>query len=189
MSQIPAMSNKPNPGPGRRFLDLDALAQYVHAMPILVKDVRSFHQRVDDGMTAHVERLNQVCHLTNWLKTNIEHMATQVANLQAELTLLQGMCATSSFQKEDWQLGLQEEGFVDEMTGAQDREMTTDPAETENEDNQMGLQEMGFPHEVAHAQEEGITSDPVKAQGINPSDEAAQGESDQEFGGKQEQLA
>lgn len=185
------MSNKPNPGPGRRFLDLDALAQYVQAMPILVKDVRSFHQRVDDGMTAHVERLNQVCHLTNWLKTNIEHMATQVANLQAELTLLQGMCATSSFQKEDWQLGLQEEGFVDEMTGAQDREMTTDPAETENEDdNQMGLQEMGFPHEVAHAQEEeGITSDPVKAQGINPGDEAAQGESDQEFGGKQEQLA
>lgn len=183
------MSNKTTPGPGRRFLDLDALAQYMQAMPILVKDVRSFHQRVDDGMAAHIERFNQVVRLTSWLKTNIEHMATQVANLQAEISLLQGMCATSSFQKEDWQFGLQEEGFPDEMIGAQDREMTTDPAETEKEDNQSGLQEMGFPHEEAHAHEEGIRADPVQAQGINPGDEATQGESDREFGREQEQLA
>lgn len=48
-------------------------------------------------------------------------MASQLANLQAEVTLLQGICATSSYQKEDWQLDLQEGGFSGEMAGVQDR--------------------------------------------------------------------
>ena len=72
------------------------------------------------------------------------------------------------------------------MTGAQDREMTTDPAEAENEDNQSSLQEMGFPGEVARAQGGQMTTDPVEAQGDNAGDEDAEGESDREH---QEQLA
>lgn len=190
MSQTPAMSSKFNHGPERRFLDLDALAQCMQAMPILVKDVRNFFKKVDDGMTAHAERVDQVFRCTLWLKTNFDQMATQVANLQAEVNLLRGMLATSSFQKEDWLPRSQEEGLSDEMAGAQDREMaTTDHANTEKEDDQLGLQETESPHKVAHAQEGGITADLVQAQGINAGVEAGQGERDGEFGTKEEQLA
>lgn len=168
----------------------------MQAIPILVKDVRTFHQKVDDGMTAHVERLNEFCRLTLWLKTNVEQMATLIANLEAEVALLKGMCgATRSYQKEeDWQLGLQEKEFSDdEMAGAaQDRgEITTDPTDTDHEDDdQFGcLQEIEvLPYQEAYAQEGGMRADPVQAQGINAGDEAAQGESDREFDTKQEQL-
>lgn len=183
------MSSKVNHGPERRFLDLDELAQYMQAMPILVNDVRKFHQKVDDGMTAHVERLNQICRYTLWLQTSFDQMASQVEDLQAEIKLLRGVLATSSFHKEDWLLRSQEEGLSDEMAGAQDREMATDHAYTEKEDDQLGVQETESPYIVAHAQEEGMTADPVQAQGINAGDEAAQGEIDREFGTKEEQLA
>lgn len=190
MSQPPAMSNKLNYGPERRFLDLDALTQCMQAMPILVRDVRNFSRKVDDGMTAHVERLNEVCRLTLWLKANFEQMATQVANLQTEVSLLQGMLGTRSFHKEDWQLRLQEEGLSDQMTGAQDREMATDDANTEKEDDRLGLHETESPHQVvAHAQDGGMTADPVQGQGINAAYEAVQGQSGQEFDTKEKQLA
>ena len=153
-----------NPGIERRFLDLDALVHYVQAMPNLVNAVKSFQQKVDDGMTAHVDRLNQVCRLTNWLKTNCEQMATQVANLQAEVTLLQGMCATRSLRKEDWQLGLQEEEFLGEVTGAQEGTMPWDPSEAENDDGEVGLQEEGFSGEMTGAQDREMTMDPAEAE-------------------------
>lgn len=38
----------------RQFLDLEALAQCMEAIPILVKDVKTFDQKADDGNTAHV---------------------------------------------------------------------------------------------------------------------------------------
>lgn len=90
------------------------------------------------------------------------------------------MCGTSSFQEEDWQLDLKEGVFSCEMTGAQDRGMTTDPAEAENDEKQLGLQEMEFPHEVTHAQEELMTADLVEAQGISARSDGAEGESEQE---------
>lgn len=117
-------------------------------------------------------------------------MATQVANLQTEVSLLQGMLGTRSFHKEDWQLRLQEEGLSDQMTGAQDREMATDDANTEKEDDRLGLHETESPHQVvAHAQDGGMTADPVQGQGINAAYEAVQGQSGQEFDTKEKQLA
>lgn len=162
MSQTPAMSN--NPGPERRFLDLDALVQYVQAMPTLVNDVKSFQQKVDDGMTAHVDRLNRVCHLANWLRTNYQHLATHVANLQAEVTLLQGICASSPLQKEDWQLGSQEESFSREVTDAQEERMLWDPSMAENDDGQWALQGEGSSGEVTGAQDREMTTNPAEAE-------------------------
>lgn len=129
-----------NAGTEGRFLDLDALIRCVQTLPKLLNDMGNFQQSVNNDMNALVERVNQIGNSTNWLKTNFEHVATHVANLQADVTLLQAIRATSPLQEEGWEFGndgggggggggrrrrlrrfaLQEEGFPGQMTGAQD---------------------------------------------------------------------
>lgn len=55
------MSN--NLGPARRFLDLDELVRYVQGMPTLVNDLRSFNQKVDDGMGSASSSNKTLCGL------------------------------------------------------------------------------------------------------------------------------
>lgn len=124
-------------------------------------------------MSALVERLNQLGNSTNWLKTNFEHVATQVANLQADVTLLQAIRTTSPLQEEGWEFG---------NDGGRCRRR--------RRRRRFALQEEGFPgqNQMTGAQEGEMTTDPVDAQGDNAGYEDAEGESYPEYSGHAEQL-
>ena len=53
--QLPCQSNPCMAQKGDSWIS-NALAQCMPAIPILVKDVRTFHQKVDGGMTVHVSK-------------------------------------------------------------------------------------------------------------------------------------
>lgn len=180
-----------NPGTEGRFLNLDALVQYVQVMPNLVNDVKDFQKKVDEGMNAHALSMHQIFRLVTWVKKHCEHMEKEVADLQVDVALLQKKSATSSLRKEDRQSSLSDGGFLScELIGAQEGGMAWNPAEAENADGQMGLhQEGGFPGELNGAQDTEMTTNAAETQGIYASDEDAEGDSDPEHAGYKEQLA
>lgn len=153
-----------NPGTEGRFLDLNALVRYVQTMPKILNDMNNFQQSVNNDMNALAEKLNQLGNSTNWLETNFERVATQVANLRADFNLFQGMRATSPPQEEGWEFG---------NDGGRCRFV---------------LQKGRFPGQMARAQDREMTTDPVEAQSDNARYEDAEGESDPEYSRQVEQL-
>ena len=153
-----------NPGTEGRFLDLNALVQYVQTMPKILNDMNNFQQSVNNDLNALAEKLNQLGNSTNWLETNFERVATQVASLRADFNLFQGIRATSPLQKEGWEFG---------NDGGRRR---------------FGLQKGRFPGEMTVAQDREMTTGPVEAQSDNPRAADAEGESDPEYSRHAEQL-
>lgn len=157
-----AMAN--NPGTERRFLDLNALVRYVQTMPKILIDLNNFQQSVNNDMNALVEKLNQLGNSTNWLETNFEQVATQVANLRADFDLFQGIRAPSPPQEEGWEFG------------------------NDGGHCQLVVQKGRFPGQMSRAQDPEMTTDPFEAQSYNAINEDAEDESDAEYSRQAEQL-
>lgn len=153
-----------NPGTERRFLDLNALVRYVQTMPKILIDLNNFQQSVNNDMNALVEKLNQLGNSTNWLETNFEQVATQVANLRADFDLFQGIRAPSPPQEEGWEFG------------------------NDGGHCQLVVQKGRFPGQMSRAQDPEMTTDPFEAQSYNAINEDAEDESDAEYSRQAEQL-